>query len=250
MKLQAIFFDLDGVLVDVSRSYRRAIEETVAHFTGRAIEPGTIQRYKNLGGLPDDWKLTHAIVTDAGIQVSPARVFDELQRQYRGENWEGFIQEERPLVQMRTLERLHLADLVLGIVSTRPAAEVEWTLDRFGWKRYFPLVIPREMLEGRGKPDPYPLLRALAILDAAGRPTPPAQAIYVGATVDDVTAALRAGIWSVGVTTLHADRDAQDDPLKKAGAHHVLHSVDAITGLIERFAEFIPHPPDIDDDLD
>ena len=40
VEINALFFDMDGVLVDVSRSYRRAIEETVSHFTGREIEPG------------------------------------------------------------------------------------------------------------------------------------------------------------------------------------------------------------------
>ena len=55
LQLKAVLFDMDGVLVDVSRSYRRAIEETANHFTGRTLVPGTTQRYKNLGGFTDEW---------------------------------------------------------------------------------------------------------------------------------------------------------------------------------------------------
>ena len=54
VQLNALLFDMDGVLVDVSRSYRRAIEETVEHFTGRQIGENAIQRYKNYGGFEDD----------------------------------------------------------------------------------------------------------------------------------------------------------------------------------------------------
>jgi beta-phosphoglucomutase-like phosphatase (HAD superfamily) len=75
--IKALLFDMDGVLVDVSRSYRRAIEETASHFTGRDIEAGTTQRYKNLGGFNDDWRLTHAIISDTGIQVPFSRVVDD-----------------------------------------------------------------------------------------------------------------------------------------------------------------------------
>ena len=78
-EVKALFFDMDGVLVDVSRSYRRAVEETVEQFTGRQLLPSTIQRYKNLGGFNDDWKLTHAIITDTGMSVPLSRIVDAFQ---------------------------------------------------------------------------------------------------------------------------------------------------------------------------
>jgi HAD superfamily phosphatase len=240
VKLQALFFEIDGVLVDISRSYRRAVEETVAHFTGRPIEPGTLQRYKILGGFADDWRLTQAIVADAGIQVSAGRVSDEFQRRYRGENWDGVIVDEAPLVQIRTLERLHRMDRLMVVVSSRPEAEAHWILERFGWKRYFPLVIMRESHEGRGKLDPYPLLRALAILDAAGRPIEPAQAAFVSSLPDDMSTASKAGVWGIGISTAHGTvAEQEEDRLLQAGAVIVLHSLDALPGITENLAEHI-----------
>lgn len=226
-------------MVDVSRSYRRAIEETVSHFTGREIESGTIQRYKNLGGFNDDWKLTHAIVSDAGIQVSFGRVVEEFQKRYRGDSWDGFIAEEEPLIRLRTLEELNTEQRVLGIVTGRPDAEANWTIDRLGWRRYFPLVIPKEKQEGREKPDPFPLLHALAILDAAGRKIEPEATVYVGDAVDDMKAARAAGMWAIGVVPPYLDKEEHTALLKSVGAHHVITDPDTLPHLMANFDELV-----------
>ncbi len=251
MKLQALFFEIDGVLVDVSRSYRRAVEETVAHFTGRPIEPGTLQRYKILGGSAEDWRLTQAIVADAGIQVSSGRVADEFQRRYRGENWDGIIVDEAPLVQVRTLERLYRSDRLMVVVSSRPEVEVQWILERFGWKRYVPLTIMREAQGGLGSMDPFPLLRALAILDAAGRPIEPEEVAFVSSSPDDMVAAGKAGVWGIGVSTAHGSAAVQEEErLLQAGAAVVIHSLDALPGIAENLGEHVTRAsprPDTDD---
>lgn len=230
---------MDGVMVDVSRSYRRAIEETVSHFTGREIESGTIQRYKNLGGFNDDWKLTHAIVSDAGIQVSLGRVIEEFQKRYRGDNWDGFIAEEEPLINLRTLEQLNTESRVLGIVTGRPGLEADWTIERLGWKRYFPLIIPKEKQEGREKPDPYPLLRALAILDAAGRKIDPTASLYVGDAVDDMKAARDAGMWAIGVVPPYLDKEEHAELLMSVGAHHVITDPNTLPHLLDNFDDLV-----------
>ena len=57
---QIIVFDMDGVLTEVSESYREAIVQTVEHFTGRRITRDLIQQYKNRGGWNNDWALSQA----------------------------------------------------------------------------------------------------------------------------------------------------------------------------------------------
>lgn len=236
VELKAILFDMDGVLVDVSRSYRRAIEETVMHFTGRKIQANTVQRYKNLGGFNDDWKLTHAIITDSGMEVPLARVIDEFQRRYRGENWDGFIAEEPPLIKTRTLDKLMHSGCILGIVTGRPEAEARWTLDRLGWKRYFPLMVAKEKHERRGKPDPFPLQHALGIVDAAGLNVKPESAVYLGDSVDDMAAARAAGLWAIGMVPPYLDRETHALLLQQRGAHIVIHDPDTLPELIDTFA--------------
>lgn len=60
MKIDAIVLDIDGVLVNVADSYRRAIVESVSCVYGVTIPKDDIQQFKNAGGFNNDWELTHA----------------------------------------------------------------------------------------------------------------------------------------------------------------------------------------------
>src|SRR5438270_11623627 len=65
-----LVFDMDGVLVDVSESYRATIVETVRHFSGKEVAKETIQDYKNQGGWNNDWALSQRLIADvSGMDV-------------------------------------------------------------------------------------------------------------------------------------------------------------------------------------
>ena len=66
--IQAIVFDMDGVLVDVTESYRETIVKTVEHFTSQTISRDSIQEYKNQGGWNNDWLLSQKICRDLGVE--------------------------------------------------------------------------------------------------------------------------------------------------------------------------------------
>ncbi len=239
-KFNTLLFDMDGVLVDVSRSYRRAIEETVAHFTGREVMEDAVQRYKNLGGFNDDWKLTHAMITDTGIKVPRSTVVYEFQKRYRGDNWDGFIAEEPALIREDALAALSRDGCILGIVTGRPEAEAKWTLRYMGWDHYFPLVVAKEKQDGRGKPDPYPLQYALTLLKSAGHKARAREAVYIGDSVDDMYAAVSAGVWAVGVIPPYLDADHHEGVLREAGAHVICKDCntlpEALNGLMTHAA--------------
>ena len=61
MQADAVVLDIDGVLVDVADSYRRAIVETVELVHGDTIEKADIQQFKDAGGFNNDWELTYAV---------------------------------------------------------------------------------------------------------------------------------------------------------------------------------------------
>jgi len=60
MNVDAVILDVDGVLVDVADSYRRAIVETVEYVYGDTIRREDVQQFKDAGGFNNDWELTYA----------------------------------------------------------------------------------------------------------------------------------------------------------------------------------------------
>jgi len=61
MQSDAVVLDVDGVLVDVADSYRRAVVDTVARIHGETISRSTLQAFKDAGGFNNDWELTDAL---------------------------------------------------------------------------------------------------------------------------------------------------------------------------------------------
>jgi len=60
MQVDAVVLDIDGVVVDVADSYRRAIIESVERVCGKTIDRDAIQSFKDAGGFNNDWELTDA----------------------------------------------------------------------------------------------------------------------------------------------------------------------------------------------
>jgi len=60
MQADAVVLDIDGVLVDVADSYRRAIVESVREVYSDTISREAIQQFKDAGGFNNDWELTYA----------------------------------------------------------------------------------------------------------------------------------------------------------------------------------------------
>ncbi|NCU77304.1 MAG: TIGR01548 family HAD-type hydrolase, partial [Synechococcaceae bacterium WB7_1C_051] len=50
-----LLFDIDGVIRDVGGSYRKALAETVHHYSGWRPEPHCIDALKSEGAWNNDW---------------------------------------------------------------------------------------------------------------------------------------------------------------------------------------------------
>jgi HAD superfamily hydrolase (TIGR01548 family) len=61
MKVDAVVLDVDGVLVDVADSYRRAIVDAVEEVHGETIPKADVQQFKEAGGFNNDWELTDGV---------------------------------------------------------------------------------------------------------------------------------------------------------------------------------------------
>ena len=61
MRADAVVLDVDGVLVDVADSYRRAVVETADRLHGATVPRDALQALKDAGGFNNDWRLTDAV---------------------------------------------------------------------------------------------------------------------------------------------------------------------------------------------
>jgi HAD superfamily phosphatase len=189
MSKPILVFDMDGVLVDVTESYRETIACAAERFTGVKPTPEYIQECKNRGGFNDDWKLTHYIVTAAGVDVPFERVKDCFQRLFLG----GLMLRERWLAQPGLLRRLG-ERFNMAIFTGRPRDEAELTLKRFAGPVVFhPLLCMGETRNP--KPHPEGLLEIVG-RGPGGRPP---QAFYIGDTVDDAQCARAAEVPFIGI---------------------------------------------------
>lgn len=187
-----LVFDMDGVLVDVRRSFPVAVARTVAALGGGEVGPGEIAALKLAGGFNNDWDLTRELLRQRGHALDLARIkhcFDQI---YLGHNGSpGLILQESWLLAPPELARLQTR-FVLAIFTGRPRADALFTLRHFGVEAGFHTLVALEDVS-RQKPNPEGLLRLVRTAGAAG------VAAYVGDTVDDACCAGAAGVRFVGV---------------------------------------------------
>jgi len=61
MRVDTVVLDVDGVLVDVAESYRRAVVESVERLYGDTLAREDLQPFKDAGGFNNDWELSDAV---------------------------------------------------------------------------------------------------------------------------------------------------------------------------------------------
>jgi len=177
----AVLFDIDETLVDVSRSYLEAIRLTAQEISGKKVAMRQVAIVKRMPGMNNDWDATVEVLRRQGVRLSKEDVVPVFQRFYLGRNGNGLIKSEKPLLQLRLLQKIGKP---LGIVTGRPRAEARIAMKMLGLPRTMPLVAMEDTL--LGKPSPTPLLLAKKMLGAK-------LPVYVGDSVDDCEAARRAG---------------------------------------------------------
>jgi len=226
--MQAVIFDMDGVLIDVSGSYRLTIKEVIYERTGVNINDELIQRYKNRGGVNDDWDLTDRILADMKLKAPKKDVAETFQKKYIGTNFTGNIKNEKLLIKKEILERIN-NKYKTAIVTGRPRKEALYTLNKFEIVEYFDLLIALEDIpSNKKKPHPYALNLALDRLGVI-----PQEAIYAGDCVDDMVAAARADIYPLGITTSDINPKIQGKILTERGAKTILDSINRIMEVLE-----------------
>lgn len=216
---QAVLLDLDGVLADVSSSYRAAIIAAAADF-GVAVTADQIRAHKAAGDANNDWVVTQRLVAAAGVQVPIDQVTAAFERYYQGEAGSaGLWTTERLIGPPDQVAKL-AARCPVALVTGRPRRDAIRFLDQHGLTPHLSAVVCME--DGPAKPDPAPVRRALAMLGVT-------RAWMVGDTPDDVRAARAAAVVPIGVC---APGDPDPEPLLRAGAARVVPGLRSLFDLL------------------
>jgi HAD superfamily phosphatase len=227
LRKKAILFDMDGVLVDVNQSYRLTIKKTVEYFTKQTVTNRDIQKLKEKSGFNNDWDLSEALILGRGVKISKNGVIQKFQSFYLGEkDTKGLINNEKWLLPKKTLTNLS-QKYSIGIVTGRPKAEALYILKKFGVEKYFDTLIAMEDYPpSKAKPDPFSINLALKQLNCSA-------AVYLGDSLDDIIAAKRAGIQSIGIPPPGNSSKILNSLLKKNGADIVLKNCNKLTEVLQ-----------------
>ena len=212
LRPQALLFDLDGVLAEVSESYRAAIIETCATYEV-VITPQEIAEVKGEGDANNDWVVTQRLLKRRGIDAKLNEVTRRFEQLYQGTSTREGLYLRETLIPSLDLIQALCARFPAAIVTGRPKGDAQTFLERFMLTPYFQAVVTME--DAELKPSPAPVKLALSQLGVE-------RAWMIGDTVDDLRAARGAGVVPLGILTpaepSPADTRAQ---LERAGAARV-----------------------------
>lgn len=198
-----LLFDIDGVIRDVGGSYRRAIVETVHHYSGVRPEPGAIDALKAEGCWNNDWLASLELLRRDGLGQAgrpPLPAFEALVAVFNGfyfggdpdgdpMGWRGFIGSEPLLVERSFFASLSQAAILWGFVSGAEPPSARFVLQQRLGLSDPPLIA---MGDAPDKPDPTGLLRLAAELIGAPLGSGALPVAYLGDTVADVLTVVRA----------------------------------------------------------
>ena len=256
-KLRAIvIFDIDGVIRDVGNSYRRAISDTVEHFTDGAWRP-TMEDLDNLkseGVWNNDWRASEELAyryfasqgkSREAVNLNYDAIVDFFQRRYRGENpeaFDGYITTEPLLVSKSYFQQLSEHNIGWGFFSGATRGSAEYVLNkRLGLSN--PVLVAME--DAPGKPDPTGLFDAISKI-TTGLDCP---VFYLGDTVADMITITKAkeikpeGSWNaIGILPPHVQSSLErqvsyQEKLTQAGATMVLSNVEEFDA--QKIEEFV-----------
>jgi len=176
-----LIFDVDGVLVDVRKSFWLSALETMHFLTGKRVSWSELHRWKSKPGNNDDWSMVSNWATALGRPTTYEEARDAFQQFYWGQNGKaGNVRREKLLVSPRQIQKW-ARRFELNLFTGRTRKEFTYTFDRWSASRHFRTVVTMDDVP-RKKPYPDGLLKILGERD-------PGTALYVGDNVDDALSA-------------------------------------------------------------
>lgn len=216
-----IVFDMDGVLIDASKSYRVAVQKTFKNFSGSEVLPEEISAAKKMGGLNNDWDLTDYLLKQRNINIEYDKIVDVFQAYYN-----ELADIEEPLVNHKILSELSKR-FDLAIFTGRLKEEAEFTLKKHDFIKYFnPIITMQDVGLDHQKPDNLglELIKKNTITD---------KIYYLGDTIDDMTCAQRSKVDFIGVLPPQDKSESLKTIFKNGHAVVILENTSELINFLE-----------------
>lgn len=196
---KAVIFDMDGLMVDseplhfdtqdevLKRRGKRFNLETKRQTLGRSLRD-TVTLVKNEFGLQDS--------VDE-LMSARQNIFLELAREKL----------ELRLGLLELVQKLHQAGIKMAVASSQQPEYVNWVVDHFNLRKYFPVVLSAQDVNDHAKPDPKIFLLAAEKLGVK-----PEGCVVLEDTVNGILAAKAAGMKGVAVYDSHFSKP-EDFPM-------------------------------------
>lgn len=224
---EAFFLDLDGVLADVSGSYRQAIIQTAEAF-GLSLTDDDVSQAKSEGEANNDWILTQRLLDEEGIEAEYEEIKAAYEARYQGEGeHRGLWREESLIFSIDRLRELG-ERMPIGIVTGRPRRDADRFFEHTGLGEVVEATVCMEDAEQKPSPEPVELLAEQMEVRRAW---------MVGDTPDDARAARAADAVDVlpfGMIAPGEDEETMRPALIEAGCARILEDLDELERLLPR----------------
>lgn len=186
--LKAVFFDLDGTLVDSAADIHGALQIALADLGLAPVREQQVREWVGRGA----GRLIHCAIEHLAIDPAlHSSLLNQFMLRYQShvcvdsQVYDGVL---RCLDYCKS-QRLHLA-----CITNKPLQPAKQLLSQLNLLSYFSLVLGGDSLDHR-KPHPAPILHALDYYDLL-----PDQALMIGDSRNDVEAAHAAGLACIALT--------------------------------------------------
>ncbi len=207
-------FDMDGVLIDTSKSYDACIVQTVKHFTKNTVNNSNIEaniiKLREKGGFNNDWDLSQGLIQQSGFDVDYQEIVKQFQLFYQ-----ELKQREVNLLDKQNISQFFNKNYTTAIITGRPKPEAIAGVKQLGITPDF-IISADDVSQQKPSPQGINWLKSTVQKKRMW---------FCGDTVDDMQAGVAAGCVCIGI-----GKNAEN--LYQAGADIVLENINQLGELL------------------
>lgn len=219
MSLKAVFFDLDGTLLDSAPDFFVAMHQLMDEYQQPHVDEAVIRATVSDGGRALTTLGFGLQVGDDGFHERHQRLLD-IYTEHMGKHCVLFPGIDALLLQIKQ------AQLFWGVITNKPSRFTDPILENLNLSVHPNLVLCPDHVR-KAKPDPEALL--LACNKVACKPE---EALYIGDHKRDIDCGISAGSPTIAVTFGYTK---PDDDIASWNANHIAHNSDDIWSIIQQY---------------